>query len=257
MNSCLIGYTGFVGSNLVLSHAFSTHINSSNVNTLSGKEFDLIVCAGVSAVKWQANKDPATDRAKIDLLLNALQGVRATCFILISTVDVYPSPVGVDESMDVSLLDNHAYGRNRLLVETFVQKHFDRVHVVRLPALFGSNLKKNVIFDLLNDNCLEAINPQSSFQYYYLANLWRDLQRVVKLNLPLINFATEPVSTKELIDRFFPEKAGMVGLTPAKEAHYDFQSRYASHWNGAGGYLYGRQAVLASMREFLESQGLR
>ena len=53
---------------------------------------------------------------------------------------------------------NHAYGRNRLAAEQFVMEqiapHVGSVHVVRLPMLIGEGVKKNLLFDLMNDRVL-------------------------------------------------------------------------------------------------------
>ena len=37
------------------------------------------------------------------------------------------------------------YGKNRLLLEQFVEKNYDNYLIVRLPALFGKGLKKNLL----------------------------------------------------------------------------------------------------------------
>jgi hypothetical protein len=58
MPSALIGYTGFVGSNLDRQHAFDDRYNSKNINAIAGKSYDLIVCAGIQAKKWWASEHP-------------------------------------------------------------------------------------------------------------------------------------------------------------------------------------------------------
>ena len=52
MSSAIIGNTGFVGSNLIRQRHFDAFYNSKNIET---KSFDLVICAGVPAVKWLAN----------------------------------------------------------------------------------------------------------------------------------------------------------------------------------------------------------
>ena len=177
MRTALIGYTGFVGSNLCEQGTWTNLYNSKNIGEMRGEFFDQVVCAGVSAVKWWANKNPEEDWKNIGSLLNVLRTVRAGKFVLISTIDVYPNPVQVDERSDCESTTNHAYGTHRLKLEKELGELFSDLHVMRLPGLFGRGLKKNVIYDFLNSNCLDAINPESVIQYYYLDNFSKDMQR--------------------------------------------------------------------------------
>src|SRR5215469_14786624 len=88
----LIGHTGYVGGTLARSVCRAAMYNSKNIDSIRGRSFDLLVCAGVSAVKWLANKDPEADRAGIARLTDALAEVQAREFVLVSTIDVYPDP---------------------------------------------------------------------------------------------------------------------------------------------------------------------
>lgn len=253
VRSALIGCTGFVGSNLAEQSVFTDLFNSKNFEAMCGQHFDTLVCAGVSAVKWKANKDPEADWAGIEQLLDVLKTVTADRFILISTIDVYATTRGLDESFDCSSVENHAYGRHRLAVEAFCQTKFANCFVVRLSGLFGANLKKNVIFDLLNDNCLEMINPASSIQYYDLKHLAADINRAVKADIRLINLFNEAVPSSEIIERFFPGKT--VGQDAVGEVHYDLRTQHASIRGRADTpYLYSKDEVLADMELFIKEQ---
>lgn len=251
MNSALIGYTGFVGSNLSNQRAFSRLYNSKNFRDMASRSFDEVFCAGVSAVKWIANTEPEKDQASIKELQDILATVNARRFVLISTVDVYPDIQNQDESFDCHSMENHAYGEHRLALEDFCAQQFRKYHIIRLPGLFGTGLKKNVIYDLLNDNCLDMINVSSSYQHYYLANLWSDVQRVISEELPLVNFCTEPVPNRTLIDQFFPGKE--IGGNPAPTAHYDLRTKYSRLWNNNSPYAYNLDEVLAQLGQFISS----
>ena len=72
----LIGHTGFVGSTLKKQHHFAHTYRSTDIQTLEGKELDLIICAGAPAKKWLANQQPAEDRACIDKLTHILGTVK-------------------------------------------------------------------------------------------------------------------------------------------------------------------------------------
>jgi len=250
MRTALIGHTGFVGNNLKQQYEFTDFYNSKNYKEMRDQEFDLVVCAGVSAVKWMANKEPETDLANINALEEVLASVKVKQFILISTIDVYPVTLAKAEDFDCSSIENHAYGTHRLKFETFCDKHFSNCITVRLPGLFGNGLKKNVIFDLLHDNCLEMINVNSSFQYYYLKYLWQDIQKAIKNNINVINLFTEPVPTQDIFTQFFPNK--LVGKEAVPEGHYDLYTKYAELWGNTGHYIYTKTEMLQQLAEFIE-----
>jgi hypothetical protein len=250
---CLIGSSGFVGSNLSARHAFTDLFRSTNIGEIRGRQYDLLVCAGAPAEKWKANQQPEKDRANIDGLIQNLAETRASTAILISTVDVYPVMRDVDESYNCESVPNHAYGTNRLYLETAFRSMFPGSHIVRLPALFGPGLKKNVIYDLLHDNCLDAINPASTFQYYDVSALWDDLGVVQKNRLPLVNLVTEPLGTKLIVDTYFPQK--QAGPGKGAPAHYDLRSRHADLFGGTHGYRFNGEAVLARLGAYIQSIG--
>ena len=52
--TALIGYSGFVGGNLLRQRSFDACFNSSNIEAIAGRSFDLVVCAGAPAEKWKA-----------------------------------------------------------------------------------------------------------------------------------------------------------------------------------------------------------
>lgn len=246
---CLIGYTGFVGSNLCRQRSYDELINSKNFRSMAGKHYNRLVCAGVSAVKWKANKDPETDLRHIDELIEILKTVSADKMILISTIDVYPVNRNADEDTDCHNPNHHAYGRHRLYFEDFCRSHFSNMLCVRLPGLFGVGIKKNVIFDLLNHNCLDMINPSSCFQYYDLNNLSEDIELAEMRNIKLLNLFTEPVATKEILQQFFPDVT--VGENAVAPVSYDLNTKYASLRNHSGKYLYTKQEIMAQLAEFI------
>jgi hypothetical protein len=236
---------------LLAGRSFDDLYRSTNIADIRGKRYGLLICAGISAVKWQANKEPAEDRAKIDQLLDPLLTTQAERAILISTVDVYPVASGVDESFDCASLPNHAYGTNRIYAEERIREHFPNLSIVRLPGLFGPGLKKNVIFDLLHDNCLAAINPASVFQYYDMANLSSDLEIVLKEGIPLINLVTEPLETGRIRDAFF---AGTeIGISTAAAARYDIHTQYARAFGKSGNYRFEAGEVMEQLGRYVAS----
>ena len=246
----LIGSTGFVGQALSAQRAFDAAFHSTDIEQIEGRHFSRIVCAGVSAVKWWANANAAADQHGIDRLTRHLDHVEADRFVLISTVDVYGTPVGVDEGDAVPEPGLHPYGLHRARLEAWVLRRFPHAHVVRLPALFGPGLKKNALFDLLHGNRLEHVDPASRFQGYPLERLADDLDRVQALGLPLVNLATEPVGMAEVRRRFFP---GCVLGGQSRAVAYDVRTRHGAALGGGPRYTLGAEAVLEAMGRFVDA----
>lgn len=248
--SALIGYTGFVGANLERAFAFDKLINSKNVNDLRGRAFDRVVCAGVPAVKWLANKEPEKDRAAIASLVDVLEAVQAEEFVLISTIDVYPNPsVPADETASLDRSFNHAYGMHRLELERWAIDRFEKSRVIRLPALFGEGLKKNVLFDLLHGNMTENVNPASVFQWYPLRRLHSDMERVRSHDIRVINLVPEPVRTSDIVTAFFPD--AKVGAEKEPAPAYRLQTQYSDLFEGPQGYVLDRITVLGELAAFI------
>jgi nucleoside-diphosphate-sugar epimerase len=252
MNSALIGHSGFVGGNLLRQRSFDDLYNSKNIESIAGRAYDLVVCAGMPAEKWKANQNPEADRAAVERLMNALRQVKAQQMILISTVDVYPVPIDVDEDSRPDWTLASAYGRHRRALEEFLLQRFAAL-VARLPGLFGAGLKKNIIYDLLRGNQLDKIHADARFQFYGLDHLWADLAKAQAARVAVCNMATEPVSVEEVAREAFgidfqnrPE-----GALPAR---YDVRSQHAALFGGGNGYLKTKAQVMAEMKDFVNKE---
>ena len=240
-----------MGGNLARQRGFDESFNSKDIELIAGRSFDLVVCSGAPAEKWKANQDPEADRRGLDRLWSALREVSAARVVLISTVDVYARPVCVDEADDVDREHATAYGRHRYDLERQVSDRFDSL-VVRLPGLFGDGLKKNIIYDLLHGNSLDKVDARSVFQFYWLGHLWRDIETALNSGLAVVNFATEPTSVGEVAREGFG--LDFTHAPATAPARYDFRTKHAEVFGGAGGYLRTRDEVLSELRSFVASQ---
>jgi hypothetical protein len=246
----LVGHTGFVGGNLARQHAFDACYNSRNIGDIAGRHFGTLAFAGAQGKKWWANQNPAEDWAGIAGALDAIAQVTADRVILISTVDVIPQLAGADEGFDCASLPNHPYGAHRLRLEQAMQEMFPHLVVMRLPALTGWGLRKNVIYDLLHDNMVDRIDPASRFQFYDLERLWQDIEIAIEAGIDLVQLVTEPVRTGDVVARYFP--AAAVGQPPANgSADYDIRTRHAAVFGGANGYIYDSDEVFRRIGSYV------
>ena len=161
MITALVGYTGFVGSNLAKSYQFDYLFNSKNIEEAYGLKPDLLVYAGVRAEMFIANAQPEEDMARIKEAINNIIKIGAKRVVLISSVAVYDSTKDVDEDTAIESEKLLPYGKNRLYLENWVLDNCEKCLVVRLPAIYGDNLKKNFIYDYIHV-CPAMLN-QSKF----------------------------------------------------------------------------------------------
>lgn len=252
MNQALIGSTGFVGSTLLKQTTFQFLYRSINICDIQNQNFDTIICSGISSQKWLANQDPDEDIKKIDILINCLKTVRCKTFILISTVDVFKNPLEVDEETPVDEFELHPYGLNRRRVEQFVEKNFPKYLIVRLPGLIGPRLRKNIIFDFLNNNNLHMIDSKGVFQFYPMVNLWYDIQIALNANLKLIHLTSEPISVADVSEQGFGRK--FLQELSSEPAMYDMRTRHSKFFGKKGLYQYSKYEIIQAIRTYAQSE---
>ena len=146
----LVGYTGFVGSNLHLQHKYDNLYNSANISDAFGTKPDLLVYSGVPSEMFTANNYPEKDRQITDTAFESIKKIGAGFTVLISTVAVYDKTVGVDEDHCIDMERLSSYGRNRLELERRLEAYTPNHLIIRLPAIYGDNLKKNFIYDFIH-----------------------------------------------------------------------------------------------------------
>lgn len=239
--SALIGSTGFVGGHLQKSFEFTHTYNRVNISEIQGLDTDLLICAGLPAEKWKANMDPGSDWRNMANLAQDISSVRTKKAILISTIDVYQPAVDVTEVDKPNYTGEGAYGRNRAWFEAFFASQFQNTLIIRLPGLFAADLRKNFIFDLMNNRTdqLDHVNKDSLFQFFDISKIWDFLNICLDRNVKLINFATEPVSAQEIANLFD------VQLNDSgNKVIYNMRSIHAYKFKGSDGYFRSKCEIL-------------
>ncbi len=252
MTSALIGHSGFVGTTLKRQRAFDHLFRSTDIADIAGHAFDLVICAAAPAQKWIANAEPDEDAANLDRLMSHLGTFSCERFVLISTADVFKTPVGVDEDTEPEITGLHAYGRNRLRLERFVALCFADTLILRLPGLVGPGLRKNVIYDLLNNNNFAAIDSRGVFQFYPMVKLWADIAMGLARRLTMLHLTAEPVSVEEVAREGFG--FDFTQHLAGAPANYDFRSRHAAEFGSDGPYQYSRRETLLAIRTYAQSE---
>ena len=230
--NALIGYSGFVGSNLLtkINNKKNTDLyNSKNIIKIRKKKYKQIICAGLPAAKWIANKNAKKDNQNLKKLINNLNTIQCDFFILISTIDVHNS--------------KEIYGKNRKLLEDFIKNKFKNFLIIRLPALFGKGIKKNIIFDLLNENNLDKINVNDSFQWFDLSSLYKIINNIKKNKVKnkIIELYSKPISNKLIIKLFPNIKIKKISQKPI---YYNYKPKE--------GFYKNKKYILDKLTKFIQ-----
>lgn len=201
----LVGYSGFVGSNIYEKGKFDAVYDSKNIEEAYNTKPELLVYSGLPAEKYLANNFPEKDMELIYQAQKNIASINPKKIVLISTIDVFKSPINVDETTKIDTKNLHAYGYNRYQLECWVREHFPDALIIRLPALFGINLKKNFIYDLINlipfmltkekmeelslkDNNLKKYYESESNNFYKLKDLNNDEKKELKDKFKILGF---------------------------------------------------------------------
>lgn len=217
--NAIIGHTGYVGSYLKTKVLNCDYYNSKNINDIKHKTYDTVYFAGLPATKWLVNLNAEKDMQNMIDIQNILKTCHIRKVILISTIDVYDKNI-MQQNEDDEHFTDEPYGRHRRLMEEWVIANFE-YHILRLPALFGMGLKKNALYDLLNHKYV--IRPLDEYQWYYLDDLWDDIDYVLFHKIKLINLFTKPIIMKEILLEIFEDTVYPTTNTPIK---YDFKTKY-------------------------------
>lgn len=86
--NALVGYTGFVGSNIYEKAQFNKAYNSKNITQAYATNPELLVYAGVRAEKYLANQFPDKDKAVIEEAMDNIKKINPKQIVLISTINI-------------------------------------------------------------------------------------------------------------------------------------------------------------------------
>lgn len=146
----LVGHTGFVGSNIYAQGGIHRGYNSKNIQEAYGTQPELLIYAGMRAEKFLANSDPEADMALVSQAQENIRKIQPKKLVLISTIDVFKDPCGKDEDSPIDTDGLHPYGLHRYRLEQWVRQNYPDALIIRLPGLYGINIKKNLIYDMIH-----------------------------------------------------------------------------------------------------------
>src|SRR5215213_2797017 len=173
---------------------------------------------------------------------------------MISTVCIYPGGTSPDETTPLGTEGLTPYGANRLHMQV-LSESFETL-VLRLPQLYGTGLKKGIVYDLLNYYRVEYIWPDGRFQYYDLRRISADTQVALEAGIEALYVATSALTSSRVAAECFgidlADQVVMTGSRPwprCTPATCGPSMPICSE--GHPGYLMDETAEIAGSRSFV------
>lgn len=232
MKICLIGHTGFIGSNLFnhMQEKYEIYVVNSSEHSeeLFDTEFDFAInCAGVSH-KYQTNHNTFTGFETETSILKTLSKIQFKKLIHISSIDSQ---------------DQSNYGKLKKLVEQCVHQQYPTATIIRPAGFVGPQLKKNIVFDIMNNNVVFAL-PNSKFNYISIRAFNEIIDKIIDIRLeyPFVDvgasssvyvyeiaaiFNKEPSYTGSRIYDYFVDIGGLMNFYQPKTS-FEYVKEFAN-----------------------------
>lgn len=168
----VLGGGGFVGqaygrlfTDLGIEHVL---IRRDNYQEYVGQSCDVLINANGNSKKFLSDRDPVWDfDASVTSVVRSLEDFKAERYVMLSSGDVYPDQSSPAVTQETAVVDSRAssrYGLHKLIAETMVLSVHPRPLVMRMGGFVGPGMKKNAIFDLLNNQTV-WLQPESQLQF--------------------------------------------------------------------------------------------
>ena len=170
MKYFVLGGDGLLGSaiirELLKQKKRVINIKRSNYNKFINKKCDIFIYANGNSNKYFATQNPFVDfELSVMTVIKSINDFKFKKFIFFSSCDIYDK-ISIKNTFEDSLItkSNNFYGKNKYIAENIVKLYCKKWLILRLGPLIGKNLKKNAIFNLLNNKKVYSnIYSKSSF----------------------------------------------------------------------------------------------
>lgn len=185
----VIGYTGVIGSKVFEQlHSFKQYevdgFNRDNLSELLQQEYDCVICAAPSSEKFKTNIGLANPVEEIEILVDTIAKVKAMQFVLVSS--------------QTALHSENRYGQVQNEVCQAVLQHHSNHSIYFMDTLYGENLKKGLIHDLLHQQwsfvTKEQLEKIPALESYYCLVTEQVAERIQEVPLELLE-QLPPVSS--------------------------------------------------------------
>ena len=177
----VIGYTGVIGSEMFKRlTSFKQYevvgFNRDNLSEILQQEYDCVVCAAPSSEKFKTNIGLTNSMEEIEMLVDTISKIKTKQFVLVSSQS--------------ALHSENRYGQVQNEVCQAVLQHHQNHSIYFMDTLFGENLKKGFVHDLIDRQwsfvSKEQLEKIPALQQYYRLVTEQVAERVQEVPLELI-----------------------------------------------------------------------
>jgi len=202
----ILGGEGFLGSSFCRyfkkNNIKFISITRKNYKKYSNTKCDTFINCNGNSIKWLSDKNYSTDFEKTVISTHdSIKDFKFKKYILISSGEVYNKvSKSKNESCKIFVNGLSNYGFNKLIAEEIIKRSSSKYLIFRMGGFVGRNLKKNLIYDLINDKKI-WVSKKSTFQYI---DVDQATEMVIKVHKKYTNQVLNltgktPISTKDIL----------------------------------------------------------
>jgi nucleoside-diphosphate-sugar epimerase len=206
----ILGGNGFLGSSIVNycieNNIAHQSITKKNYSRFFDQHCNIFINCNGNSKKFLANEDPILDyNLSVNSVYESIKDFSFDKYIYLSSSEVYNDTSKKEltiESGEINSEKLSFYGFHKYISELLVKKHCEKYLILRLGGFVGHGLKKNPIFDLINNQNL-WISMNSSLQFINIKTFANYVFRLITQDVTneIINIAAnEPVCLKDVYD---------------------------------------------------------
>jgi hypothetical protein len=230
IKNAIIGSTGVVGKCLCKQINFDIELSRKDIIDLIDLNIDKIYVAAPSGNRYLINHGNSDDEHDFEQIKKFLSHTKPKKIFLVSTIDSIVDPTS-------------RYGSNRLAMEQWVKLNFHDYYILRLSTLISKFIKKNILYDLKNQQFIGDINIQSKTQWCSPDDTLHYFNKMVEQGSREFNLVSEPILHKDILEKFYPEYLKQTTKCSSTIATYDQQP-----------YSYARDQIFTMMETYLNQQ---
>lgn len=126
-------------------------------------------------------------------------------------------------------------------------------HVIDRARLDASGARPQLeaVVSELGLGAVRFTNPESEFQFYAMANLWRDIERALAAGLDVVHLAPVPLTAGRVHEAL---TGTTMQASKARVHREDMRTAHSALWGQSGPYIAHETELLGSLASFMQAE---